>query len=115
MIIEKDGPVDWVTFNRPDNLNAAVVNAVAERLAHLLHRRLLRMVASGLLGNAYQHIGGPAELLKLHIAEAEAAKRSAHLGKIGRAGFLLHLKQRSAAEIDAEIESVREEQDDRDD
>jgi enoyl-CoA hydratase/carnithine racemase len=22
MIIEKDGPVDWVTFNRPDNLNA---------------------------------------------------------------------------------------------
>ncbi len=22
MIVEKDGPVDWVTFNRPDNLNA---------------------------------------------------------------------------------------------
>ena len=22
MIIEKDGAIDWVTFNRPDNLNA---------------------------------------------------------------------------------------------
>ena len=30
MIIEKDGPVDWVTFNRPDNLNALSQDFVRE-------------------------------------------------------------------------------------
>ena len=69
---------------RADHLDAAVVDRAAERAAHLGHRLLLRGVAARLLGDADQHVVGRAELLQLHLAEAERAERGAHLGEIGR-------------------------------
>ena len=100
---------------RAHHFDAAVFDAVAERAAHLLHRRLLRCVAARLLGHADQHIGGAAELLQLHFAKTEAAERRAHLREIGRAGFGLHFHQRAADEVDAEIQAMGEEQRDRED
>ena len=100
---------------RADHLDAAIVDGVAERAAHLGHRLLLRGVAAGLLGNADQHVVGRAELLQLHLAEAEPAERRAHLGEVGVAGLGLHLDQRAALEVDAEIQPVEEIERDRQD
>ena len=86
-----------------------------ERLAHLGDGGLLRLLAAGLLRDADQHVGRGAELLQLHLAETESAERRAHLGEIGRPGLRLHLDQRAADEVDAEIEPVEEEQQDGDD
>ncbi len=97
---------------RPDHFDAPIGDAVAKRVAHLLHRRLLRLVAAGLLGNADQHVVGRAELLQLKFAEMQRADGRAHLGKIGRPGFGLHLDQRAADKIDAEIQPVEEVQQD---
>ncbi len=99
---------------RADHLDAAVFD-VAERLADLGHRRLLRLVAARLLGDADQHVGRRAELLQLHFAKAEPAQRRAHLGEIGGAGLGLHLHQRAADEVDAEIQPVEEIEQDRQD
>jgi hypothetical protein len=68
-----------------------------------------------LLRHAKQHVGRRAELLKLHFAEAEAADGLAHLGEVGRAALRLHLHQRAADEVDAEVQPVREIQNDRHD
>ena len=95
---------------RSDHFDAAVFDGVAERAAHLLHRRLLRGVAAGLFGNADQHVGRAAELLQLHVAETETAQRRAHRGDVGGAGLGLHFQQRAALEVDAEIQPVGEEQ-----
>ena len=100
---------------RADHLDAAVVDRVAERAAHLGDRRLLRCVAARLLGDADQHVVGRAELLQLHFAEAERVERGAHLGEIGRARLGLHLDQRAALEVDAEIQPVDEVKRDRQD
>ena len=56
-----------------------------------------------------------AELLQLDVAEPEPAQRRAHRGDVGGAGLGLHLQQRAALEVDAEIQPVGEEQHDRDD
>ena len=100
---------------RPDHLDAAIVDRVAERLPDLRHRRLLRLLAAGLLRDADQHVGRRAELLELHLAEAEPADGLAHLGEIGRTALRLHLHQRAADEVDAEIQPVKEVEQDRQD
>ena len=69
----------------------------------------------GCCGDADQHVGRRAELLQLHLAEAQPAQRRAHLGEVGRSGLRLHLDQRAADEIDAEVQAVEEEQQDGDD
>ena len=38
LLIEKDGPVDWVTLNRPDELNALSYEMVAEMTDYLQKR-----------------------------------------------------------------------------
>ena len=43
----------------------------------------------------------------------QAADGAAHLGEVGRAGFGLHLHQRAADEVDAEIQPVKEVEQDR--
>ena len=100
---------------RPDHLDAAIVDLVAERRRDLRHRRLLRGLAARLLRHADQHVGRRAELLQLHLAEAEAAERRAHLGEIGGAALRLHLHQRAAVEVDAEVQPVEEVEKDRQD
>ena len=102
-------------YARSDHFDAAIIDGIAERAANLLHRRLLRGIAAGLFGNPDQHLGRPAELLQLDVAEAKAAQRRTHRGDIGGAGLGLHFQQRSALEIDAEIQPVGKEQRDRDD
>ena len=62
-----------------------------------------------------QHVGRTAELLQLHVAQPESAQRRAHLGEIGGPALRLHLDQRAADEVDAEVEPVKEVQQDRDD
>ena len=100
----------------PTTLDPAVIDGVAQRLAHLGDGRLLRLLpARLLLRHADQHVGRRAELLQLHLAEAQSAQRRAHLGDVGRSGPRLHLDQRAADEIDAEVQSVEEEQQDGDD
>ena len=74
----------------------------------------MRRIAARLLGDAEQHVGRVAELLQLHLAETEAVHGLAHLGEIGRP-LGLQLDQRTADEVDAEIQPVSEEQDDRQD
>ena len=98
---------------RPDHLDAPILDILAERIANLLHRLLLRRVAAGLLGNADQHVVRRAELLELKIAEVQPSDRAAHLGKIGRSGFGLHLHEGAADKVDAEIQAVKEVQQDR--
>ena len=61
---------------RADHLDAAVFDLVAERALDLLDRGLLRVLAAGLLRDADQHVGRPAELLQLHLAEAERRRAS---------------------------------------
>jgi hypothetical protein len=61
-----------------------------------------------------QHVARRAEFLQLHVAEAQPAQRRPHLGEIRWAGLRLHLDQRATNEIDAEVQSVKEEQQDRD-
>ena len=99
---------------RSDHFDPAVFDGIAERATDLLHRHLLRGVAAGLFGHPDQHVGGPAELLQLHVAQPEAAQRGAHRRNVGGAGLGLHFQQRAALEIDAEIQAVGEEQHDRD-
>ena len=98
-----------------DHFDAAILHGIAERAADLLHRLLLRGVATGLLCHPYQHVGWTAELLQLDVAEPQRAQRRAHRADVGRAGFGLHFQQRAAPEIDAEIQPVGEEQHDRED
>ena len=66
------------------------------------------LLATRLLRQPDQHVGRTAELLKLHLAEAEPAERGPHLGKIGRPRLRLHLHQRAADEVDAEVQTVKE-------
>ena len=98
---------------RPDHFDAAVIHLVSQRLAHLGDRSLLGLLAPGLLGDADQDVVRAAELLELNIAETESAKGGAQLGEIGGAAFRLDLDQRTADEIDAEIETVKEVEEDR--
>ena len=99
---------------RPDHLDAAVIDVVAERVAHLLHRRLLRRVAARLLGNADQHVVRARRIAAAgHRRGSSAPMRRAHLGEVGRARLGLHLHQRAADEVDAEIQAVEEIQRDR--
>ena len=56
---------------------------------------------------------GRAELLQVKIAEIEPGHGRAHLGEIGRAGLGLHLHQRAADEVDAEIQAVEKVEQDR--
>ena len=100
---------------RTDDFDAAIFDGVAKRGAHLLNGSLLRGIAARLLRDADQHVCGSAELLQLNFAEAEAAERRAERRNIGGSGFALNLKQRAAAEVDAEIQTMREEQNDRGD
>ena len=100
---------------RAHHLDAPVVDLVAERAAHLGDRRLLRLVAAGLLRDADEHVGRGAELLELGFAEAEPVDGAAHLGEVGGSRLRLHLDQRAADEIDAEIQAVKEVQHDGDD
>ena len=72
---------------RSDHLDAAVIDAVAERAADLLHRLLLRLVAAGLLGHADQDFFRAAELLQLDFAEPERVQRRTHRGEVGGAGL----------------------------
>ena len=94
----------------PTTSTRRYVDLGAERAAHLLHRLLLRLLAARLLRDADQHVGRAAELLKLHVAEAERRPSSRASGEIGRSRLRLHLDQRAADEIDAEIQAVEEEQ-----
>jgi hypothetical protein len=57
-----------------------------------------------LLGDTDEHVVRRAELLELHFAQPKCAERGAHFREIGSAGFGLHLHQRAALEVDAEIE-----------
>jgi hypothetical protein len=75
----------------------------------------LRLLATGLLRHADEHIFRAAELLQLDLAQAQTAQRGAHLAEIGCAGFRLHLDERAADEVDAEIEAMKEEQADGED
>ncbi|MEY9807549.1 hypothetical protein ABIF30_007156 [Bradyrhizobium elkanii] len=95
---------------RSHHLDATIVDGFAERAAHFRHRVLLRLVAAGLLGDADQDFRRTAELLQLHLAEAKAVQGRAHRGDVGGAGLGLHLQQRAALEVDAEIQAVGEEQ-----
>src|SRR4029077_11740790 len=94
--------------------HAPVVDLVAKRAAHLAHGRLLRCLSARLLRDPDQHIVRGAELLELHFAETERAKRAAHLRKIGRPGLRLYLDQSAALEIDTEIQAMKEIKRDRD-
>ncbi len=100
---------------RAHDFDAAIVDGIAERAAHLAHRLLLRRVAARLFRHADQHIRRSAELLQLHVAEAEAIQGRAHRADIGRAGLGLHFEEGTALEVDAEIQAVSKEQRDRDD
>ena len=60
---------------RSDHLDAAIFDLLAERRPDLVDRCLLRLLAARLLRDADQHVGRPAELLQLDIAELQ--RRSA--------------------------------------
>ena len=69
---ERAGPGEFARDARPDHLDAPVlVVRRAERRAHLLDHRLLRVLAARLRGDADQHVASLAEPLDLHFAEAE--------------------------------------------
>ncbi len=102
-------------YPRADNLFASNFDLVAEHLAHLGASGLLRLFAAGLLGDADQHVLRTAELLQLDVAQPQPAERRAHLGQIGGAGLGLHLDQRAADEVDAEIQAIEKKQQDRND
>ena len=59
---------------RADHLDAAIVDAVAERVAHLDDDGLLGRFAAGLLRDTDQHVAAAAELLQLHLAETESSR-----------------------------------------
>src|SRR5204862_7877113 len=98
-----------------DALDPAVFHALAQSASDLAERVLLRLLPARLLGEADEHVLRAPELLQLDVAEAQAAERRAHFREIGGAGFLLDLDQGPAAEIDAEIQSRMEIQQDGDD
>ena len=52
-------------------------------------------------------------MLQLNVAEPERAQRRTHRADIGGTGLVLHFQQRTAPEVDAEIQPVGEEQHDR--
>jgi hypothetical protein len=54
-------------------------------------------------------------LLELNLAKTKAADRFTHLGEIGRAAFGLHLQQRTANEVDSEIQPMEKIEKDRQD
>src|SRR6185312_17285424 len=68
---------------RTDHLDAAIGDVLAERPAYLVDGSLLRLVAARLLADADEDVVRRAELLQLHVAEAKAAERRAHLGEVG--------------------------------
>src|SRR5262249_54971355 len=84
-------------------------------LTHFADRGLLRLLAARLLRDADQHVGRAAEFLQLHVSQAEPTQRRAHLGEIGRAALRLHLDERAADEIDAEVQPVKKVEQDGDD
>src|SRR5690606_1934395 len=69
-------------YRRTDALDPALDVIVAERGNSLVQRLLLRLLATRLLLEADQNVIGGTELLDLHVAEAESAKRLAHLGQV---------------------------------
>ena len=97
-----------------DHLYAPIVDFIAERAANFADRLLLRHLSARLFGDADEHIVRRTELLQLHFAEAKRPERGAHLRKIGSPCLRLHLDQRAALEVDAEIQPVEEIERDRD-
>ena len=95
---------------RTDEFGAPVLHdPVPERV--LDHRNGLYLL--GLLAvlalQVDQHVVGLAEFLQRHFAEPKPAQQAAHLSEVGRAvGLDLH--QDAAAEVDAEVEALDQEQ-----
>ena len=100
---------------RTDHLDALIGVARAERVADLLGGDLLRRVAAGLLRDANHHLAIGADLLQLHLAEAESLQRGAKRAHLGLATWRLDLQQRAALEVDAVVQPMREEEDERQD
>ena len=84
--------------------------SVAERAAHLVRPPACCAASPpGCCGDADQHVVGRAELLQLHLAEAERRRASRASWRDRPApAFDLHLDQRAAVEVDAEIQPVEE-------
>ena len=95
-----------------DDLDAAILDRVAERRLDLGDRGLLLLLGR-LRGDANEHGVGRAEFLNLHLAEAEPAHLAANVGKIGGADLGLDLDQRAALEIDAHIQADRGDENER--
>src|SRR5215469_10035510 len=93
---------------RSNDLDTAILNAVAKRPLHALNCGLLGGVAAWLLGDADEHVVRSTKLLELEIAQVEPCDRRPHRRQICRPGLLLHLDQRSTAKVDAEIEAWME-------
>src|SRR5580704_7083160 len=91
-----------------DDVDAAVIESVAQRLPDLQHDRLLRLLATGLLGDLDLRSVRAAEFLELNVAEAEPGERRPRLGDVDRADLGLDLHPGAADEVDAEIEPHRE-------
>ena len=89
-----------------DDLDAAILDRVAERRLDLGDRGLLLLLGR-LRGDANEHGVGRAEFLNLHLAEAEPVHLAANVGKIGRAFLGLDLDQRAALEVDAHVQADR--------
>ena len=93
---------------RADHLDAAVLDLVAERArAPCATRGLLRLLAARLLrrcGSARR--SAPPNCCSCTSPRPSPLERRAHLREIGRPGLRLHLDQRAADEVDAEIQAV---------
>ena len=74
-----------ILFNNlgPDDVDAAQLEAVAERVADLLHRRLLSILAAGLLRQADHDVLGSAEALHLGLGDTSTIERLTYAAQIG--------------------------------
>src|SRR5262249_55869497 len=102
-------------YARADDLDAAILDIVAERLLNFFDRNPLLGVTARLLSNSDQHVGRTAELLQLQVTETKAGERGTHRSKVGLSRFRLHLDQCAAFEINTEIQAVEEIQRNRND
>ena len=100
---------------RADNLDAAIFDGIAQRAAHFVDRRLLRLFAARLLRDADQHIAGPPNCCSCTSPSPSPPASCACCAISAGPDLACTSISVPPLEVDAEIQPVGEEQDDRED
>src|ERR1700746_3189090 len=78
------GADQFATDTRANHLDPAILDTRTQRLAHQLHRLLLRRIATRLAGQPDQHVSRRTEPLQRWFPDMKRIQFLPHIGEVGR-------------------------------